>query len=52
MVTRAGSRQRPAGAAGEAERHSGGIAMNVLLVAMVVLIWFLTEHHSLLVHAP
>jgi hypothetical protein len=29
-----------------------GARVNFLLVAMVVLIWFLTEHHSLLVHAP
>ena len=30
----------------------GGVAMNFLLVAMIVLIWFLENHHSLLVHAP
>jgi hypothetical protein len=27
-------------------------AMNFLLAAMVVLIWFLMNHHTLLVHAP
>jgi len=26
--------------------------MNLLLVAMVALIWFLMSHHSLFVHAP
>jgi hypothetical protein len=26
--------------------------MNFLLVAMVVLIWFLMSHHSLFMHAP
>jgi hypothetical protein len=30
----------------------GGIAMNLLLVTMVALIWFLMSHHSLFVHAP
>jgi len=26
--------------------------MNFLLVAMVVLIWFLMNHHTLFLHAP
>jgi hypothetical protein len=32
--------------------ESGGVTMNFLLVAMVVLTWFLMSHHSLFVHAP
>jgi hypothetical protein len=29
-----------------------GIAMNLLLVAMVLAIWFLMNHHTILTQAP